>query len=355
MQPYQLLFEKVLSRTDPEKAHHAAFRAIRAARPATGLVSRRHRGRSTRVMGLDFPGVLGLAAGFDKNGVGIDALANLGFGFVEIGTVTGEPQPGNPRPRLARLTADRAVVNRMGFNNDGAEAVARRLAARRLDRTGRRAGGAARHQHRQDQGGARGVRRPRLREEHHPAHAVRRLPGRQRLLTEHAGAARPPGGREARAAPRRRARAGPTTSPTATSRCWSRSPPTSATTTCSPSPTSRPRSGWTASWPPTRRSRGTASPARPSRSRRPAPAGSPADRCVPGPPRCSGSCATGSVRTWCSSGSAGSARPRTPPSAWRPAPTCCRATPRSSTRARGGPPGSTPRSPAQPAQRQETR
>jgi dihydroorotate dehydrogenase len=91
-------------------------------------------------MGLDFPGLLGLAAGFDKNGVGIDALANLGFGFVEIGTITGEPQPGNPKPRLARLPADRAVVNRMGFNNDGAEAVARRLASRRLDRTGRRAG-----------------------------------------------------------------------------------------------------------------------------------------------------------------------------------------------------------------------
>jgi dihydroorotate dehydrogenase len=91
-------------------------------------------------MGLDFPALLGLAAGFDKNGVGIDALANLGFGFVEIGTITGEPQPGNPKPRLARLTADRAVVNRMGFNNDGAEAVAHRLATRRVDRTGRRAG-----------------------------------------------------------------------------------------------------------------------------------------------------------------------------------------------------------------------
>jgi dihydroorotate dehydrogenase len=140
VQPYQLLFEKVLSRTDPEKAHHAAFRAIRAARPVTGLVTRRARRHSTRVLGLDFPGRLGLAAGFDKNGVGIDALANLGFGFVEIGTITGEPQPGNPQPRLARLPADRAVVNRMGFNNDGAEVVARRLAARRLDRTGRRQG-----------------------------------------------------------------------------------------------------------------------------------------------------------------------------------------------------------------------
>jgi dihydroorotate dehydrogenase len=85
------------------------------------------------VMGLDFPGVLGLAAGFDKNATGIDALAALGFGFVEVGTVTGEPQPGNPRPRLARLPMDRAVVNRMGFNNDGAEVVATRL-ARRLAR-----------------------------------------------------------------------------------------------------------------------------------------------------------------------------------------------------------------------------
>ncbi len=82
-------------------------------------------------MGLAFPNVLGLAAGFDKNGVGIDALGALGFGHVEIGTVTGEPQPGNPKPRLFRLTEDRAVVNRMGFNNDGAEVVARRLAARR--------------------------------------------------------------------------------------------------------------------------------------------------------------------------------------------------------------------------------
>ena len=81
-------------------------------------------------MGLTFPNALGLAAGFDKNAVGIDALAALGFGHVEIGTVTGEPQPGNPKPRLFRLPADRAVVNRMGFNNDGAEVVARRLAAR---------------------------------------------------------------------------------------------------------------------------------------------------------------------------------------------------------------------------------
>jgi dihydroorotate dehydrogenase len=144
VRPYQQLFDRVLTRTDPEKAHQLAFRAIRAARPVTrlagGRVSKASQGRTWPVMGLDFPGLLGLAAGFDKNAVGIDALANMGFGSIEIGTVTGEPQPGNPRPRLARLPADRAIVNRMGFNNDGAEAVSRRLAARRMHRTGRRDG-----------------------------------------------------------------------------------------------------------------------------------------------------------------------------------------------------------------------
>ena len=146
MQPYHLLFDRLLTRTDPERAHQLAFRAIRVAQPVTRLVGGRvsrmgpriGESRTRRLMGLDFPGVLGLAAGFDKNAVGIDALASMGFGYVEVGTVTGEPQPGNPRPRLARLPRDRAVVNRMGFNNDGAEVVARRLAERRLDRTGRR-------------------------------------------------------------------------------------------------------------------------------------------------------------------------------------------------------------------------
>ncbi|MFC6286518.1 quinone-dependent dihydroorotate dehydrogenase [Nocardioides sp. GCM10027113] len=132
MTGYRLLFDRVLTRTDPERAHHAAFRAIRAARPALTVVDRMDR-RTTgpvEALGLTFPHPLGLAAGFDKNAVGIDALAALGFGHVEVGTVTGEPQPGNPRPRLFRLPEDRAIVNRMGFNNDGAEAVARRLAAR---------------------------------------------------------------------------------------------------------------------------------------------------------------------------------------------------------------------------------
>ena len=150
-------------------------------------------------MGLTFPDALGLAAGFDKNAVGIDALAALGFGFVEVGTVTGEPQPGNPRPRLFRLPADRAVVNRMGFNNDGAEVVARRLA-----RAARPRGAATvvlGRQHRQDQGGPRGRRgrrARRLREERPAARAVRRLPGGQRQLAEHPRPARPAGGRAAR-------------------------------------------------------------------------------------------------------------------------------------------------------------
>jgi len=129
---YRRLFDHVLVRVDAEQAHRLGFRALRAARP---VLARRDVVRTpVRAMGLEFPGLLGLAAGFDKNAEGIDALAALGFGFVEVGTVTGEPQPGNDRPRLFRLPADRAVVNRMGFNNDGAEAVASRLARRRLRR-----------------------------------------------------------------------------------------------------------------------------------------------------------------------------------------------------------------------------
>jgi dihydroorotate dehydrogenase len=132
--PYRFLFDHLATRTDAERAHHVGFRAIRAGRPAVRHTLGRLAGEPVERMGLSFPGVLGLAAGFDKNAVGIDALAALGFGFVEVGTVTGRPQPGNPRPRLFRLPTDRAIVNRMGFNNDGAEVVAARLAARR--RTG---------------------------------------------------------------------------------------------------------------------------------------------------------------------------------------------------------------------------
>ena len=130
--PYRLLFDHAFTRVDPERAHHARFAAIRAAEPVARRVQQRRApaGRPVRAMGLDFPHALGLAAGFDKDALGIDALAALGFGHVEIGTVTALPQPGNPRPRLFRLPADGAVVNRMGFNNDGAAVVALRLARR---------------------------------------------------------------------------------------------------------------------------------------------------------------------------------------------------------------------------------
>lgn len=137
--PYRVVFDKVLTRVDPEQAHYAAFRAIRAAGPVLGGKA----GAALRVtdpvvaFGMTFENRLGLAAGFDKNAVGIDALAALGFGHVEIGTVTGHAQPGNPKPRLFRLPDDRAIVNRMGFNNEGAEAVAQRLAARAARRVGR--------------------------------------------------------------------------------------------------------------------------------------------------------------------------------------------------------------------------
>ncbi|MEQ1763386.1 MAG: quinone-dependent dihydroorotate dehydrogenase [Pyrinomonadaceae bacterium] len=87
-----------------------------------------------RRFGLDFPNPVGIAAGFDKNAVAVNQLASLGFGFVEIGTVTHEPQPGNPNPRMFRLPKDRALINRLGFNNEGAEAVAARLS--KLKRNG---------------------------------------------------------------------------------------------------------------------------------------------------------------------------------------------------------------------------
>ena len=132
--PYRFLFDHLATHTDAERAHRGGFRAIRAGRPVARHTLGRLVGEPVERLGLSFPGVLGLAAGFDKNACGIDALAGLGFGFVEVGTVTGRPQPGNPRPRLFRLPADRAIVNRMGFNNDGAEVVAGRLASRR--RTG---------------------------------------------------------------------------------------------------------------------------------------------------------------------------------------------------------------------------
>ncbi|MEU0130903.1 quinone-dependent dihydroorotate dehydrogenase [Streptomyces sp. NPDC006289] len=134
---YKLFFQLVFKRMDPERAHHLAFRWIRlAARTpvlrtfAAAAFAPRHEELRTEALGLRMHGPFGLAAGFDKNAVAIDGMAMLGFDHVEIGTVTGEPQPGNPRKRLFRLVADRALINRMGFNNEGSAAVAERLATR---------------------------------------------------------------------------------------------------------------------------------------------------------------------------------------------------------------------------------
>jgi dihydroorotate dehydrogenase len=113
---------------DPEDAHRMAIQGLRLLPPAKPRADD-HK-LAVRAFGLNFPNPIGMAAGFDKSAEVPDALLRLGFGFVEIGTVTPKPQGGNPRPRLFRLERDEAVINRMGFNNDGAEVALRRLAAR---------------------------------------------------------------------------------------------------------------------------------------------------------------------------------------------------------------------------------
>ena len=133
---YQAFFDSVFARMDPEKAHERAVAAIRAAGPVTRRAIRVPSAPRT-VMGVEFPHAFGLAAGFDKNARAVPGLLGLGFGHVEIGTVTARPQPGNPRPRLVRLVDDQALVNRMGFNNDGAAVVASRLHRLRRTRVGR--------------------------------------------------------------------------------------------------------------------------------------------------------------------------------------------------------------------------
>ena len=131
---YRGLYEGALRHLPPEAAHRLGFGLIKAAAQVPGgAAALRHAlapndpGLRVHALGLDFPGPLGLAAGFDKNGEGPVALAALGFSFIEVGTVTARPQPGNPRPRMFRFPAERALVNRMGFNNEGAAALAARL------------------------------------------------------------------------------------------------------------------------------------------------------------------------------------------------------------------------------------
>ncbi|MFS0867689.1 quinone-dependent dihydroorotate dehydrogenase [Microbacterium sp. 179-B 1A2 NHS] len=129
---YRLLFDLVLRRLDPENAHHLAMPVIRLAgrRPLSWIVRALTRPAPqlrTEALGLVFDSPFGVAAGFDKNAVAAMGLHALGFGHIEVGTVTAIAQEGNPRPRLFRLVADRALINRMGFNNRGAAAAAERL------------------------------------------------------------------------------------------------------------------------------------------------------------------------------------------------------------------------------------
>jgi dihydroorotate dehydrogenase len=134
---YPLLFRLIFRRMDPERAHHLAFGWIRLAARipvlrtfAAAVLAPRYRSLRTEAFGLRMHGPVGLAAGFDKNAAAIDGLAMLGFDHVEVGTVTAQGQPGNPPQRMFRLLPDRALINRMGFNNDGSAAVAARLAGR---------------------------------------------------------------------------------------------------------------------------------------------------------------------------------------------------------------------------------
>jgi len=131
---YRALIRPLLYLLPAETAHHFAFACLRliAALPGVRHLMRRwfhpdEGALRVRAMGLDFPNPIGLAAGFDKDAVGYEALGALGFGFVEVGTLTGQPQPGNPKPRLFRLPKDRALVNRMGFNNRGSANAVPRL------------------------------------------------------------------------------------------------------------------------------------------------------------------------------------------------------------------------------------
>ncbi len=119
----------LLRRIDPELAHRLALRAL-AAGLVAGARAPPESALRQEIFGLSFPSPLGLAAGFDKDGVAIARALGLGFGFVEVGTVTPRPQPGNPKPRLFRLAEDRAVINRLGFNNRGQAALAAQLEAR---------------------------------------------------------------------------------------------------------------------------------------------------------------------------------------------------------------------------------
>ena len=128
---YERLVRPLLFLIDPETAHRLTITSLRAASHVDlalrALKVFQPPAKPKRFLGLNFPNPIGLAAGLDKNGVALPAWAALGFGFIEIGTVTAKPQPGNPKPRIFRLPEQSALINRLGFNNDGADVIAGRL------------------------------------------------------------------------------------------------------------------------------------------------------------------------------------------------------------------------------------
>jgi len=127
------LAQKALFAIDPERAHELALQGLRLAhRLGATTWLRKHPGLPIRCMGLEFPNPLGLAAGLDKNADYFEALGDLGFGFIEVGTVTPRPQPGNPRPRIFRIPQAQAVINRLGFNNKGVDHLVRRVQSHRF-------------------------------------------------------------------------------------------------------------------------------------------------------------------------------------------------------------------------------
>ncbi len=137
---YKSVIRRILFWFDPEVIHHFTFSLIKILMKIPGIpqISRRifmvkKPGLERELFGLKFKNPVGLAAGFDKNAVLFDELGNYGFGFVEVGTVTPKPQAGNPKKRIFRLREDEALVNRMGFNNDGADAIVERLRKRKTD------------------------------------------------------------------------------------------------------------------------------------------------------------------------------------------------------------------------------
>jgi len=135
---YKSLIRKVLFQFDPEKVHHFSFSMIKGMMkvPFVPKITRsifkiENPVLERKLFGLRFENPIGLAAGFDKNALLFDEFSNYGFGFIEVGTVTPKPQPGNPKKRIFRLKADEAVINRMGFNNDGVDVVVERLRKRK--------------------------------------------------------------------------------------------------------------------------------------------------------------------------------------------------------------------------------